>query len=114
MALYFDDPIFYYIKPTIINLLFASVLLFGKYVMQKPLLKMVLKNNLDLENEGWSKLNDRWAIFFISMAILNELVWRTQSEVFWVNFKLWGLLAITFLFTASQIPLIQKYKIEKQ
>ena len=114
LALYFDNPIFYYVKPTIINLLFATSLLFGKYVMQKPLLKTLLQNSLDLENEGWSKLNDRWIVFFILMAILNEIVWRTQTEVFWVNFKLWGLLTITFLFTASQIPLIQKYKIEKQ
>ena len=113
LALYFDNPIFYYVKPTIINLLFAVSLLFGKYVMQKPLLKSLLQNNLNLKNEGWSKLNDRWIIFFIFMAILNELVWRTQSEVFWVNFKLWGLLAITFIFTASQLPLIQKYKVEK-
>ena len=51
------------------------------------------------------------AIPFFFLAILNELVWRTQSEEFWVNFKVWGLLPVTFIFTAFQIPLINKYKI---
>ena len=66
---------------------------------------------LNLKNEGWDKLNNRWIYFFIFVALLNEIVWRTQSEVFWVNFKVWGLLPITFLFTASQVPLINKYKL---
>ena len=111
LALYFDNPVFYYIKPTIINLLFAITLLFGKHIMQKPLLKIFFKNNLQLKDEGWTKLSDRWIIFFVFMAVLNEIVWRTQTEVFWVNFKLWGLLIITFIFTAIQLPLIKKYKI---
>jgi len=64
-------------------------------------------------DEGWAKLNDRWIIFFFLLALLNEFVWRTQSEEFWVNFKVWGLLPITFLFTAIQLPLIKKYKLEK-
>ena len=68
---------------------------------------------LELKDEGWFKLNNRWVIFFIFIALLNEIVWRTQSEAFWVNFKIWGLLSITFLFTAIQLPLIKKYKIEK-
>ena len=58
------------------------------------------------------KLNHRWIGFFIFVAVLNEIVWRTQSEVFWVNFKVWGLLPISFLFAASQFPLINKYKIK--
>jgi len=114
LALYFDNPVFYYIKPTIINLIFACVLLFGKYVVHKPLLKIFFQNQLELKEEGWSKLNDRWTFFFIFLAALNEIVWRTQSEVFWVNFKLWGLLSLTFLFTASSIPLINKYKINNE
>ena len=114
LALYFDNPVFYYIKPTIINLIFAIALLFGKYIIHKPLLKIFFKNSLTLKEEGWSKLNDRWIVFFIFAAILNEIVWRTQTELFWVNFKLWGLLTITFVFTASQFPLIKKYKLEKR
>ena len=58
------------------------------------------------------KLNNRWILFFLFLAILNEIVWRTQTEVFWVNFKVWGLLPITFLFTILQIPLMNKYKID--
>ena len=111
LTLYFDNKIFFYMKPTIINLLFAIVLFFGPYITKKPLLKIFFQNSLNLRDEGWNKLNYRWIYFFIFMAILNEIVWRTQSEVFWVNFKVWGLLPITFLFTASQLPLINKYKL---
>ena len=101
-------------KPTIINLLFAAILFFGKYFTQKPLLQIFFQNSLKLQDEGWGKLSYRWIYFFIFVAILNELVWRTQSEPFWINFKVWGLLPISFLFAVSQIPLINKYKIEKQ
>ena len=112
LTLYFDNKIFFYMKPTIINLLFAGVLFFGKYFTRKPLLKIVFQNALNLESEGWKKLNYRWIYFFIFVAILNEIVWRTQSEVFWVHFKVWGLIPISFLFVASQVPLIKKYKIK--
>ena len=111
LTLYFDNKIFFYMKPTAINLLFAFVLFFGQYITKKSLLKIFFKNSLNLRDEGWNKLNYRWIYFFIFIAILNEMVWRTQSEVFWVNFKVWGLLPITFLFTASQLPLINKYKL---
>ena len=114
LTLYFDNKIFFYMKPTIINLLFAAVLFFGKYFTQKPLLKIFFQNALNLEDEGWKKLNYRWIGFFIFVAILNEIVWRTQSEPFWVNFKVWGLLPISFLFAASQVPLINKYKLKQQ
>ena len=70
------------------------------------------QNAFKLEDEGWKKLSNRWICFFIFVAILNEIVWRTQSEAFWVNFKVWGLLPITFIFTASQLPLINKYKLK--
>ena len=112
LTLYFDNKIFFYMKPTIINLLFAGVLFFGKYFTRKPLLKIVFQNALNLESEGWKKLNYHWICFFIFVAVLNEIVWRTQSEAFWVHFKVWGLIPISFLFVASQIPLIKKYKIK--
>ena len=114
LTLYFDNKIFFYMKPTIINLLFAGVLFFGKCFTQKPLLKFFFQNSLNIKDEGWEKLNYRWICFFIFVAILNEFVWRTQSEVFWVNFKVWGLLPISFLFAASQISLINKYKLKQQ
>ena len=113
LTIYFDNPIFIYVKPTIINILFGLTLLFGKYFTQEPILKKMLGKSLALSDEGWDLLNKRWVFFFFSLAILNELVWRTQSEEFWVNFKVWGILPITFIFTAFQISLINKYKIDK-
>ena len=113
LTLYFDNKIFFYMKPTIINILFAGVLFFGKFFTEKPLLKMFFQNAFNLENEGWKKLNQRWILFFLFVAILNEIVWRTQSEAFWVNFKVWGLLPISFVFAASQFPLINKYKLKE-
>ncbi|MDC0205431.1 septation protein A [Pelagibacteraceae bacterium] len=113
LTLYFDNKVFFYMKPTIINILFAAVLFFGQYITKKNLLKIFFQNKLNLTNEGWKKLNFYWIYFFIFVAILNELVWRTQSELFWVNFKVWGLLPITILFTASTIPIINKHKLEE-
>ena len=113
LTLYFDNKIFFYMKPTIINILFAGVLFFGKFFTEKPLLKIFFQNAFNLENEGWKKLNQRWILFFLFVAILNEIVWRTQSEAFWVNFKVWGLLPISFVFAASQFPLINKYKLKE-
>jgi intracellular septation protein len=112
LTLYFDNKIFFYMKPTIVNLLFAFILFFGKFFTKKPLLKIFFKTAMELENEGWRKLNDRWIWFFIFIALVNEIVWRTQSEAFWVNFKVWGLLPISFIFAASQITLINKYKLK--
>ena len=113
LTLYFDNKIFFYMKPTIINILFAGILFFGKFFTKKSLLKIFFQTSMKLEDEGWKKLNSRWIGFFIFIAILNEAVWRTQSEIFWVNFKVWGLLPISFLFAASQISLINKYKLKQ-
>ena len=110
LTLYFDNKIFFYMKPTIINLLFALTLIFGKFFTNKPLLKLFFKSSFELENEGWEKLNHRWIYFFIFVALLNEIIWRTQSEAFWVNFKVWGLIPISLLFIISTMPLINKYR----
>ena len=110
LTIYFDNPIFIYIKPTIVNILFGLTLLFGKYFTEEPILKKILGKSLPLTDEGWNILNNRWMYFFFILALLNEAVWRTQSEEFWVNFKVWGLLPITFVFSAFQISLINKYK----
>ena len=80
--------------------------------MKKPLLKYLLGSALKLEEEGWSILTQRWAAFFIALAVLNEIVWRTMSEDFWVSFKVFGILPITFIFTMTQFPLIKKYQVE--
>ena len=113
LTIYFDNPIFIYMKPTIINILFGFALLFGKYFTNEPLLKKVLGKSIILSDEGWNILNKRWMFFFLGLAILNEFVWRTQTEEFWVNFKVWGMLPITFIFTAFQIGLINKYKLNE-
>ena len=114
LTLYFNNPIFIYMKPTIINILFGFALIFGKYFTNEPVLKKLMGKSVSLTNEGWEILNKRWIYFFFGLAILNEFVWRTQSEEFWVNFKVWGLLPITFIFTAFQIGLINKYKTDEQ
>ena len=111
LTLYFDNPIFLYMKPTIVNIIFASILIVSKISFDKNFLKFFLQTAFQLNEAGWNKLNFRWAYFFIFLAILNEFVWRTQPETTWVNFKVWGMLPITFVFTALQLPLINKHKI---
>ena len=113
LTIYFNNPVFIYIKPTIINILFGLALLFGKYFTNEPILKKILGKSIVLQDEGWNILSRRWIFFFFTIALLNEIVWRTQSEEFWVNFKVWGLLPITFIFTAFQVSLITKYKVDE-
>ena len=111
LTIYFDNEVFFKMKPTIINLLFALIL-YGGIVVKKPLLKLLLGAAIKLEDEGWKILTQRWISFFIALAVLNEIVWRTQSTDIWVNFKVFGILPITFIFTMTQFPLIKKYQIE--
>ena len=111
LTIYFDNDVFFKMKPTIINLLFAFIL-YGGILINKPLLKYLLGAALKLEEEGWKILTQRWIGFFIALAVLNEVVWRTQSTDIWVNFKVFGILPITFIFTMTQFPLIKKYQIE--
>jgi intracellular septation protein len=108
-----DDMRFIYMKPTIINILFALALFFGKYFTNEPVLKKIMGKSIALTNIGWELLNKRWMFFFFSLAILNEFVWRTQTEEFWVNFKVWGMLPITLFFTIFQISLINKHKLDE-
>ena len=114
LTIFFKNPIFIYLKPTIINSLFAIALLIGKLSFKKNLLQLFLRGSLKLEDKGWDKLMYRWVSFFIFLAILNEIVWRTQSEEFWINFKVWGILPITFIFTAFQVPLIKRYRLNEE
>ena len=111
MTIYFDNEIFFKMKPTIINILF-SIILIGGQLINKPILKYLLGGTLKLQDEGWSVLSKRWIGFFIALAILNEIVWRTQTTNIWVNFKVFGILPITFIFTMTQFSLIKKYLIE--
>ena len=103
-----ENETFIKLKPTIIYLLFAS-LLFGGLVLRKPLLEIVFDQMFHLTDEGWRKLTVRWAVFFFGLAILNEIVWRNFSTDFWVSFKVFGALPLTFIFAMAQMPLLNKY-----
>jgi intracellular septation protein len=112
LTLVLHDDLFIKLKPTIIYLLFGGVLL-GGLLLDKPLLGTVLDSVFKLTDEGWRKLTWRWVWFFFALAVLNEVVWRTQSTDFWVNFKLFGVVPLTMLFGAAQYPLLVKYGVEQ-
>ena len=111
LTLYFNNPVFLYMKPTIINILFGLALAFEKFFTKEHILKKMLGKSISLSDEGWQTLTTRWMFFFFALALLNEYVWRTQPEEFWVNFKVWGILPITFIFTAFQMLVINRHKI---
>lgn len=104
-----DDPRFIKIKPTIVNLLFAGILFFG-LLTGRPLLQLLFGEAFKLTEEGWRKLSVRWTFFFITLAVLNEIVWRNFSEAAWVNFKVFGILGISLVFGVAQIGLIRRYE----
>jgi intracellular septation protein len=108
LTLVLHDELFIKLKPTIIYLLFGAVLL-GGLAFGKPLLGVVFDSVFHLTDEGWRKLTLRWAWFFFALAILNEIVWRTQTTDVWVSFKVFGVVPLTFLFGALQYPLLTKY-----
>jgi intracellular septation protein len=113
LTLILHDDLFIKLKPTIIYVLFGGALL-GGLAFGKPLLGMVFDSVFDLTEEGWRKLTWRWVVFFFALAVLNEIVWRTQTTDFWVSFKLFGVVPLTFLFGALQYPLLMKYSAEKK
>jgi intracellular septation protein len=109
LTLLLHDELFIKLKPTIIYLLFGGVLL-GGLALGKPVLGVVFDSVFHLTEEGWRRLTLRWALFFFALALLNEIVWRTQSTDFWVNFKVFGVVPLTFLFAAMQYPLLTKHE----
>ncbi len=111
LTLFLQDETFIKIKPTIVNVVFASLLL-GGLCFGKPLLKYLLSEAMQLTEEGWKKLSFRWGVFFLFLAILNECIWRNFPTDFWVNFKVFGMFTLTLAFTASQIPLVKKHWLE--
>jgi len=113
LTLVLHDELFIKLKPTIIYVLFGATLL-GGLAFGKPLLGMVFDSVFHLQAEGWRKLTWRWALFFFALAVLNEIVWRTQTTDFWVSFKLFAVVPLTFLFAALQVPLLTKYSAEKK
>jgi len=102
------DETFIKVKPTIVNSLFGIILIGGLF-FKKSLLAIVLDTVLDLTDEGWKQLTLRWGLFFFVLAVINEIVWRTQSTEFWVGFKVFGIMPITIIFALSQTPVILKH-----
>jgi intracellular septation protein len=113
LTLFFHDETLIKIKPTALYLLFAAALFAGLW-LRKPLLKILFDGALHVTEEGWLKLTWRWAFFFVALAILNEIVWRTQSTDLWVKFKTFGFLPLTLLFALVQAPLIMRYETKEQ
>jgi intracellular septation protein len=107
-TLVFHDETFIKLKPTIIYLLFAGTL-FGGLMFGKTLLAVAFDQMFNLTAEGWRRLTIRWGLFFLALAVLNEVVWRTQSTDTWVTFKVFGVMPLTFVFAALQYPLLMKY-----
>jgi len=113
LTLVLADELFIKLKPTLVNMLFA-VILFGGLLTGRSLLKPLLGAAVQLTERGWRVLTLRWAIFFVVLAILNEIVWRNFSTDFWVSFKLFGIMPLTFLFATSQTPLFLREQIEEE
>ncbi len=112
LTLALQNETFIKLKPTLVYLLFAATLL-GGLAFKKPLLGMVFDSVFNLTDEGWRKLTLRWGVFFLLLAVLNEIVWRNFSTDAWVNFKVFGFLPITMIFAAAQFPLLQKYAVQE-
>ena len=113
LTLILHDELFIKLKPTIIYLLFGAVLL-GGLAAGKSLLGMVFDSVFHLTEEGWRRLTLRWALFFFALAILNEIVWRSQTTDVWVTFKVFGVVPLTFLFAALQYPLLTRYAVPEK
>lgn len=109
LTLYLNDELFIKLKPTIVNGIFATVL-FAGLATGRPLIRYIFESVFSLTEAGWRALTWRWACFFVFLACLNEIVWRTMSTDFWVGFKLWGVFPLTLAFTLAQMPLIEREK----
>ncbi|ACS40673.1 MULTISPECIES: septation protein A [Methylorubrum] len=109
LTLVLQDKTFIMMKPTIVNTLFGLVLL-GGLAFNKSLLSVVLDSMFALTDVGWRKLTFRWGLFFLALAVVNEVVWRTQTEDFWVSFKVFGIMPLTVAFALAQTPLLLRYE----
>lgn len=113
LTIILNDDFFIKIKPTVVNTLFG-VLLLGGLALKRLVMKPLLGTVLALTDEGWRKLSVRWAFFFFVLAILNEIVWRNVSTDMWVNFKVFGIMPLTILFSFSQVPLLTRYRLPEE
>ncbi len=114
LTIWLRNETFIKMKPTIYYLLVSGILAFG-LASGRPLLKAVLVSTYPgLDAEGWTKLTRNWALFFAFMAVLNEAVWRNSSTDFWVGFKLWGAIPLTFLFAAANLPMLLRHGLARE
>lgn len=111
LTLVLQDDHFIKLKPTLVNALFGVALL-GGLALGKPLLPYVFDGMMKLTERGWRVLTVRWGIFFLLMAVVNEIVWRNFSTDTWVSFKTFGYLPLTILFAVAQAPLMAKYEVK--
>jgi intracellular septation protein len=109
LTLILQDELFIKMKPTIVNTLFAIILLMGLAYGQ-IFLKLLFGEVFRLTEEGWKILTMRWVVFFLFLAILNEVVWRSFSTEFWISFKVWGIMPLTMVFAVAQVGLIKRYE----
>lgn len=107
-AFIFDDKRFVFMKPTVMNVIFGLAIL-GGVIFKKNVIKLLMGSAFELPDDKWNILAIRWAIFFFAMAALNEVIWRTFSEEFWANFKVFGFFPLTILFTLTQVPFLTKH-----
>ena len=110
LTIWLNDDTFIKIKPTIVQALFAVILL-GGLLFKKPMLKYVLGKVWPIDDAGFHKLSFRFGLFFAAMAVLNEIVWRTQDTDTWVMFKVWGLMGLTFIFAMTQIKVFENHRL---
>lgn len=108
LTLYLHNDTFIKMKPTIVNTLFGGILLIG-LAFGKSFLAYVFESAFRLNAQGWRILTLRWAVFFLFLAVLNEIIWRNFSTDFWVTFKVWGTMPLTMAFMLFQMPLLKKY-----
>jgi len=106
---YFNNPVFIKMKPTVLYSLFSAALFFG-LAFRRPILQVMFDGALHLTEAGWRILTWRWAFFFLVLAALNEIVWRSVSESHWVAFKTFGFLPLTVLFAMAQTPVVMKHE----
>jgi len=108
ITLFLQDETFIKMKPTLVYLLFAAILGTG-LARGRSYLKNLMGQMLPMDDAGWLTLTQRWTLFFVFLAVVNETVWRTQSTDVWVNFKVFGFLSLTFIFMALQMPLLRRH-----
>ena len=113
LTLWLHDEQFIKLKPTIINTLFGVILLGGLFFFRTSLLRYVFDSAFRIDEQGWNKLTFRWGLYFLAMAVVNEIIWRNFSTDFWVAFKVWGFTPLAIVFTMSQMPLIHRHSLEE-